>query len=458
MTTLVSYCSGAAAAALLGVAALMQSSPAMAACAGPGAPTTGHTRCVAAILIPGNPLQSFDISSVNPDRGEYYFSDRANSGIDVIDTRTLKFKRILGGFVGVTFNSTHTAVVTSLSGPDGNAFHGRWLYGGDGNSTLKVFDLEAPTATALKQTISTGGSFRVDEMSLTTDGKLLLAVNNADDPPFATLFAANGDAAISNVTIINTVSIDTSIIPKGFGLGFEASIWDPVTQRFYASLPTIANNPPGCNYGQLPGGVPCGGGLVVIDPTSLATPAVIGAFNSTTNVGVIPLDNCGPNGITLDSHGNLLEGCDPGNDPSNTGTVVINAKTKNYATVANITGSDEVWFNQGDNRYYLAASDAINPTGSPLGSGAVLGIVNDSSVLVQTIPQSSDSHSVAADSTRNLIFVPQVATTGVINGDSNTTAGAGSTTVGQLLCGSSGGCIVVYKHDTEDDDDDDDNR
>jgi hypothetical protein len=87
----------------------------------------------------------------------------------------------------------------------------------------------------------------------------------------------------------------------------------------------------------------------------------------------------------------------------------------------------------------------------------VLGIVNDSSVLVQTIPQSSDSHSVAADSARNLIFVPQVAT-GVIGGDTNTTAGAGSTTVGQLLCGSSGGCIVVYKHDIEDHDDDYDNR
>jgi hypothetical protein len=103
----------------------------------------------------------------------------------------------------------------------------------------------------------------------------------------------------------------------------------------------------------------------VIDPTSLMTPAtVIGAFDSTTNVGVVPLDNCGPNGIALGTHGNLLEGCDTGNDPSNTGTVVINGVTKNYATVANITGSDEVAFNQGDNRYYLAASDAISPAGS----------------------------------------------------------------------------------------------
>jgi hypothetical protein len=196
----------------------------------------------------------------------------------------------------------------------------------------------------------------------------------------------------------------------------------------------------------LTGAITCSGGTVVIDPTSLTAPVtVIGAFDSATNVGVVPLNNCGPNGITLGTHGNLLEGCTPGNDPSNTGTVVINGVTKNYATVANITGSDEVWFN-------LGASKAISPTGSALGSGAVLGIVNDSSVLVETIPQSANSHSVAADSSRNLIFVPQVAT-GVVGGDTNTTAGSGSATVGQLLCGTSAGCIAVYKHDVDHDDD-----
>jgi hypothetical protein len=127
--------------------------------------------------------------------------------------------------------------------------------------------------------------------------------------------------------------------------------------------------------------------------------------------------------------------------------------TKNFATVNNITGSDEVFFNAGDNRYYLGASKAIKPAGSPLGSGAVLGIVDDSSILVTTIPQSSNSHSVAADSKRNRIFVPQVAT-GVIGGDTNTTAGPSTPTVGQLLCNSSAGCVVVYQHNDDNDADD----
>src|SRR5882672_11424193 len=78
---------------------------ALAACTGPGAPTTTQTRCLTAIQIPGNPLRSFDISWVNPDRAEYYLADRSNAGIDIIDTRHDTFKRRLGGFVGVILNA-----------------------------------------------------------------------------------------------------------------------------------------------------------------------------------------------------------------------------------------------------------------------------------------------------------------------------------------------------------------
>jgi hypothetical protein len=152
-----------------------------------------------------------------------------------------------------------------------------------------------------------------------------------------------------------------------------------------------------------------------------------------------------------------LLGCTPGNFPPGTTTLVINAKTHNTASVNGITGSDEVWFNKGDNRYYLGASKAIKPAGSTLGSGAVLGVVDGTSVLVETIPQSSGSHSVAADSKRNRIFVPQIWTrppgTTVPAGDANTVAG-GPATVGQLLCGGNDGCIAVYKHEVDDDDDD----
>ena len=87
---------------LLAAMSLATTDAGWAACTGPGAPTTTQTKCLTAVaMIPGNPLRSFDISWVNPDRAEYYLADRSNAGIDVIDTQTLKFKRTIGGFVGV---------------------------------------------------------------------------------------------------------------------------------------------------------------------------------------------------------------------------------------------------------------------------------------------------------------------------------------------------------------------
>jgi hypothetical protein len=290
-------------------------------------------------------------------------------------------------------------------------------------------------------------------MALTTDGKLLVAANNAEDPPFATLFRANGDGSISNVAIITKISVDSAIIPTGLGLSLEQPTWEPETARFYVSIPQI-NVPSGCvPFSTRPN--QCDGGMLVIDPTTLSAPtAVIGAFDSTTNTGVVPLNQCGPNGATVGPHENLLSGCTPSNLPGSTTTLVINAETKNYANIGGITGSDEVWFNPGDDRYYAGSSAAIKPAGSPLGTGAVLGVIDGTSVLIETIPQSSGSHSVAADCKRNTIFVPQVAPLAVVGtgGDTNTTAGPGSPTVGSLICGSTNGCVAVYIHETNDQD------
>ena len=164
---------------LMGAVSLATSGAAFGACTGPGAPTNTETKCLTAVQIgtaanPGKPLRSYDISWVNPNRAEYYLADRSNKGITIIDTHNLKFKRTIGGFKGILLNKTGTAVDNNHSGPDGVVTHGRWLYAGDGDSTLKVIDLNAPTASAIKQSISTGGTTRVDEMDITGDGQLLV--------------------------------------------------------------------------------------------------------------------------------------------------------------------------------------------------------------------------------------------------------------------------------------------
>jgi hypothetical protein len=134
-------------------------------------------------------------------------------------------------------------------------------------------------------------------------------------------------------------------------------------------------------------------------------------------------------------------GCTPGNNPSDTTTLVINAETKNFANIGGITGSDEVWFNPGDTRYYTGSSRQPG--------GAVLGVIDGTSVLIETVPQSSGSHSVAADCKRNKIFVPQVAPASVVG------SGGDTTTVGQGICGSMNGCVAVYIHDVNDEDNQD---
>jgi hypothetical protein len=452
---LLAHLSGALAPALFGAVLLATAMPAIAApCTGPGAPSNTQTKCVTAIHIPGVALQSFDISWVNPDRAEFYLADRANKGVDIIDTANKVFKKRITGdaqhhFVGIVLNKAGTAVDNNHSGPDGVVSHGKCLYVGDGDSTLKVVDLNTGNIVA---TFNTGGTTRLDEMAVTADGEKLLAANNAEDPPFATLFTVDEGDDCDSVSMGPRITIDKSLVPTGFGLSIEQPAWDPTTKRFYTSVPIIADNPAGCNYGQLAGAITCSGGLLVTNPD--APTAIEGAYDPATNTGVIKLNSCGPNGATVGLNDNLLLGCTPGNLPSGTTTLVINAATHNYAQAGGITGSDEVWFNKGDNRYYTASSAAIKAAGSPLGRGSVLGVIDGTSVLIETIPQSSGSHSVAADSKRNLILVPQTYTsspTAVPLGDQNFTAGAGSATVGQLICGSTDGCIAVYGHALDED-------
>jgi hypothetical protein len=371
-----------------------------------------------AIAIPGNPIRAFDISWVNPDRAEYYFADRSNKGIDIVDTRHNAFKKTIGGFVGIKLNAAGTAVDNNHSGPDGVTSHGRWLYAGDGDSTLKVIDLDSGNIVA---TLSTGGTTRLDEMALTTDGKMLLAVNNAEDPPFATLFTANGDDDDNSVTEITKITVDPLVLPSGFGLSIEQPAWDESTQRFIVSVPIIKDNPSGCNYGQNLPPVTCSGAILVIDPTNLLSPID----------KVVALIHCGPNGATIGPHGNDMEGCTPNNQPGDLETTIINTKNFNYVDVGNLTGSDEVWYDAGSDRYYTGSS--AKP------GGAVLGVVDgETNFLLETIPQSSAAHSVAADRRRYEVFVPQVAPKGIVG------LGGDVTTVGQQICGTTNGCIAVY--------------
>jgi DNA-binding beta-propeller fold protein YncE len=118
----------------------------------------------------------------------------------------------------------------------------------------------------------------------------------------------------------------------------------------------------------------------VIDPVSMSVTARYG------------LDNCGPNGSAVGPGNQLLAGC------GNPHRAVIIDRTNGavLADFSNVGGADEVWFNPGDHRYYLAETGFQN-----------LGIINaDTLSFVAEVQSGVGAHSVAADLATNHIFVP----------------------------------------------------
>ncbi len=321
-----------------------------AVCANPA--SAAGTQLVQMIAVPGNPLASYDISWVDPTRHHYYLADRSNAGVDIFDTRTNEFVGRVGGFVGFTGSN-------DTSGPDGIVADGDRLYAGNGDSTLKVIDVDS---MQIVNSVNTGGAKRVDEMALDTAGQRLLVVNNADDPAFMTLISTKKG---------NPILFGHVTVPGATG-GLEQPAWDQKTKRFYISVPEL-------------NGDATQSGVAVFNPAT-------GVVETVFNVG-----SCGPSGIALGPAQHLLLGC--GAQP----TIVISALTgKPVASIPQVGGSDEVWFNPGDDRYYLAARN--NP------GGPVLGIVDaETNTWIQNVPTSPNSHSVAADPRSNQIYVPLTA-------------------------------------------------
>jgi hypothetical protein len=321
---------------------------------------------VGTIPVPGSPLTSFDISWVDPVTELYFLADRSNKAVDVFDAANLTFLRRIDGFTGFTASPPGVTPApvgtgTSFAGPDGVVTTGPGtVWAGDGDSTAKVIDLSTNTVVA---TISSGGQMRVDEMAFDGRDQLLLAANNADTPPFLTLFDTQTRTVVQGKIMVSDAT--------GAATGIEQPAFNNETGMFYASVPSLGSDPQH-------------GGVAIIDTT--------GAL-----VGVIPVDNCSPTGLAVGPRDRLVVGCD---GPV---TVVISAvEQTEVARITEVGGADEVWFNPGDRRYYIAARN--NPASQ---GGPVLGIIDaETNQFVGSVPTEPGAHSVAADPRLNRIFVP----------------------------------------------------
>jgi hypothetical protein len=137
-------------------------------------------------------------------------------------------------------------------------------------------------------------------------------------------------------------------------------------------------------------------------------------------VNVVPVLNCMPAGIVQGPGHDFLVGCGGHDGVQFPPLLIIFDGTTNkiVATTNQSGGTDEVWYNPGDNRYYTAGRDMPN--------GPVMGVVDAKTrTWLVNVPTGSNSHSITVNQFTNQIFVP-------------TQAGA--------LCGtqSANGCIAVY--------------
>jgi hypothetical protein len=370
-------------------------------------------RLIATIQVPGNPVNGFDISFVDQPSQTYYLADRSNKAIDVVDARTDTFTRQIGAglFVGVDPRGN------DFSGPDGVlVVHSRHqLWAGDGNSTVKVFDLKHPDDPPV--IIPTGGEKRVDEMCY--GNGMVLAANNAEDikadpnsGPFVTFFSAKTSTVLTKIVFHNATN------------GVEQCAFDRTTGKFYLSLPEL-NGP------FNPSDPTTGGFIAEIDPR---TQTVTRKF---------PVGDCEPAGLSVGPHNHLVVGC------QSQETIVLDATTGGIVTtITQVGGNDEVWFNRGDRNYYVAARN--NKTnGQP---DPVLGVIDaDTNTLIGTIPTvnipgDGSAHSVAANRANNHVFVPLPANS------------LHMYNTGGFAC--THGCIAVFSNgkpgEQEDDDEQDD--
>lgn len=344
-------------------------------------------------------LGAFDISFVDPLRGLYILSDRTNASIDIFNAHDNSFIGRVGGFKGVvTVNGT---VNNDLSGPDGNVVVGhREIWAGDGDSTLKVINIDTMKVV---DTVSTGGQFRCDEMDWDAADHLLTVANDADTPPFISLINTDTHKVVAKIPF------DGSNGAPNATAGIEQPKWSPRTGLLYTSVPQIGSDT-------------SNGGLAVIDPVARKV------------IKVYPVSNCSPAGLALGPRDQALLGCSAsfGTAPNVlTQSVVINIITGAVvASIPQVGGSDEVWYDRASGHYYLAARSNEDASGKVT---PVIGTINGgSNTFVGNIPASTSSHSIAADSVSLHVFVP---------------AGfpaAGASDPGNPCPDISKGCIAVY--------------
>jgi hypothetical protein len=338
-----------------------------------GAANAAELRQIGTISIPGEPLNSFDISWIDQSTGMYYLADRSNKGIDIIDTKKGAWVGRIGGMVGPIMKKDGTCCNNDKSGPNGVlTINGKEAWVGDGDSTVKVIDLKTGKIT---DTIKTGGESRADELGYDPKDGVIAIANNADEPPFLTFISTKPGHKILG-----------KLVMEHFTDGMEQTAYNPADGLFYTDVPEMDKDKKK-------------GGLLVTDPKTFKV------------VKIIPVDSCIPHGIAFGKGGMVYLGCNAG--PARLGLpakqVVVDTKTGTVVDIPGVGGSDESAVNNKLDQYYSALN------GNP--DGPILVVVDaKNNRLLQKIPTGPGAHSVAASEANGRVYVPIAVEAGPLKG------------------------------------------
>ncbi len=440
---------------------ILSSSALTSACSSPAnCPTCGTTQngtvtVIATMEVPqsspfGKPFTVWDLVSHDPVNRRLYVTDRSHAAIAVFDTTNdMTIGQVKNGFVGsVCCEPDRISNFNEVSGPNGAIVTPPTVAGGklgnlwvsDGDSTVKVFNLDTDTlpvahndgtASQTFGTARTGISFtnidtcsrsgltdvtcgdlRADEPSFDPEHNRLI-VTNGDTPgpggPIVTLidttnptcagnscvlaqffFDGGGDTAttgcpgpaVSGVAPVNGGAIRCRHVGSGFSPyatnGLGGSIYNPGTHKFLQAVPQVGPNP-------------ADGEVTEIDPV---------AFQVTNHFALKGL-GCQAASLAIGPNNNVLVGCaNREGEAFPPSTFIMDGTTgKIINSIFQVGRVDQVWYNPGDKRFYLAARD--------MEQGSFLGIIDaTNNMWLYNAPTGGNAHGVAADPVNNHIYVP----------------------------------------------------
>jgi len=362
-------------------------------------------KATTAIQVGTTPFVSFDISWVDSTLHRYFLADRSHKSIDVVNPSDNSITLFPNpGYAGAIPGNN------DVSGPDGvlTANNHTELWVGDSPGRVWVLDssngaIKTPAqgvpanpilVNADPITHANLSTTRADELCYDPHNHVIMIASPAETPPFVTFIDTTSH------TVISKLNFDgTNGTPNATG-GLEQCQWSPKTGKLYQNVPVDGAGP--------------GGAVVVID----------GKTMKVENIFPVPPEACElPQGMTIGPSNQILLGCAGVSPNGHSNIAIINANSGAIlASLPDIGGADQVWFNEGDGHYFIPGCNAAcraNP-GSQLEQ---LGVVDANGFrLDQSVPIPANAgttgrrvHSVAADDATNQVYVPIPAITGTFS-------------------------------------------